>query len=219
MNRREALGRIALLMGGTVSAPVVSGILAGCRGTSGGAYTPQTLTAEQYDLTGLLADVILPPTDTPGAREAGVPEFVDKLMTDWYPPEDQQRFTDGLANIDGFAQSAFEKPFADLSGEEQAQLVAVLDREAYRQGQEEDEEEQGEQASALQQGTDALERIRENQVADQDPDTPPFFRMMKELTISGYYTSEIGATQELHENPMGAYLGDVAYAEIGKAWA
>ena len=205
-------------MGGTVSAPVVSGILAGCRGTGGG-YAPQTLTADQYDLTGLLADAILPPTDTPGAREAGVPEFVDKLMTDWYPAEDQQRFTDGLAEIDVFAEELFEKPFAELEAEQQTQLIAVLDRDAYEQSRENSEDEQGDQTAALQQGIDALERTRENQVADQDPNAPPFFRMMKELTISGYYTSEIGATEELHENPMGAYNGDVPYAEIGKAWA
>lgn len=215
MNRREALGRIALLMGGTLSAPVVSGVLAGCRGTSGSAYAPQTLSAEQYDLTGALADVIIPPTDTPGAREAGVPEFIDKLMTDWYPADDRKRFTDGLADVDAFARAAHEKPFAQLDPEQQAALLAVLDREAYDY----ETEDTGEETAQLEQGTDALERVRENQLADDEPERLPFFRMMKELTVSGYYTSEIGATEELHVNPMGAYRADVPYAEIGKAWA
>ena len=217
MNRREALGRIALLMGGTLSAPMVSGVLAGCRGTSGSAYAPQTLTSEQYRLTGALADVIIPPTDTPGAREVGVPEFIDKLMTEWYPAEDRKRFTDGLADVDAFARAAHEKPFAELDAEEQAAVVAVLDREAY--DYDTLDLDTGEAAAALQQGTDALQRVREDQLADNEPAELPFLRMMKELTVTGYYTSEVGATEELRVNPMGAYRGDVPYAEVGRAWA
>ena len=217
MNRREALGRIALLMGGTLSAPMVSGVLAGCRGTSGSAYAPQTLTSEQYDLTGALADVIIPPTDTPGAREVGVPEFIDKLMTEWYPAEDRKRFADGLADVDAFARAAHEKPFAELDAEEQAAVVAVLDREAY--DYDTLDLDTGEAAAALQQGTDALQRVREDQLADHEPAELPFLRMMKELTVTGYYTSEVGATEELRVNPMGVYRGDVPYAEVGRAWA
>ena len=204
-------------MGGTLSAPMVSGVLAGCRGTSGSAYAPQTLTAEQYDLTGALADVIIPPTDTPGAREAGVPEFIDKLMTDWYPEGDRKRFTDGLADVETFAQAAHEKPFARLNPEQQASLLAVLDREAYDYDTK--DLDVGEATAALQQGTDALQRVREDQLADNEPADLPFFRMMKELTVTGYYTSELGATEELRVNPMGVYRGDIPYAEIGRAWA
>ena len=48
---------------------------------------------------------------------------------------------------------------------------------------------------------------------------PPFFRTLKELTVSGYYTSEVGATQELRVMPMGLHRADVPYDEIGRAWA
>jgi hypothetical protein len=46
-----------------------------------------------------------------------------------------------------------------------------------------------------------------------------FFRRMKELTLTGYYTSEVGATRELKVNPMGVYRSDVPYRTIGHSWA
>ncbi len=46
-----------------------------------------------------------------------------------------------------------------------------------------------------------------------------FFRRMKELTLVGYYTSEIGAMQELHVSPFGTYRGDIPYTAVGRAWA
>jgi hypothetical protein len=53
----------------------------------------------------------------------------------------------------------------------------------------------------------------------EDVDVRSFFRTLKELTVVGYYTSEIGARQELHVDPMGAWRADVSYADIGRAWA
>ena len=47
----------------------------------------------------------------------------------------------------------------------------------------------------------------------------PFIARLKELTLAGYYTSEVGATQELRVNPMGAWMADVPYSEVGRAWA
>ena len=46
-----------------------------------------------------------------------------------------------------------------------------------------------------------------------------FFRRVKELTLLGYYTSEVGSTKELRVNPMGAYQGDIPYARVGRGWA
>ncbi len=54
--------------------------------------------------------------------------------------------------------------------------------------------------------------------AEEPP--PPFFSQLKELTVAGYYTSEVGATQELHWNPApGEYRPDVPLAEVGRTWA
>jgi hypothetical protein len=117
-----------------------------------------------------LADLILPATDTPGAKAARVNEFIDVLLADWYQPADRDRFLAGLADVDARATAAFGKTFVDGSPAEQAGLLVVLDDETAR-------------------WRAASERTR-------GPE--PFYRRMKWLTLFGYNTSEIGATQEQH---------------------
>src|SRR6185503_4455529 len=89
MDRREALQRVALLLGGVLSAPTVAGVLSGemraWAATPEAQWRPRTLTAAQNELVATLAEHIIPATDTPGARAAGVHRFVDALLTDHYP--------------------------------------------------------------------------------------------------------------------------------------
>jgi hypothetical protein len=56
-------------------------------------------------------------------------------------------------------------------------------------------------------------------VATEDVGDKSYFRMLKDLVLVGYYTSEVGATQELRANPMGVFRSDVPYAEVGRAWS
>jgi hypothetical protein len=166
----------------------MSGVLSGCQpAAEGGSYAYQTLTGDQVEQVATIAEMIIPTTDTPGARAVGVHEFVDLMLTDWYPDEDRTRFLDGLADVDARSQSAHGKRFLDCSDEERVEVLTELDQAAYSGGG---------QGGA------------------------PFFRMMKELTLTGYYTSEIGATQELqYVHEAGVYRGDVPYSEIGRAYA
>lgn len=201
MQRRDALKQIALVLGGALSAPTMAGVLGGCRaGPLGGAYVPRTLSLDQYDLVATLTDFIIPETDTPGARTAGVHTFIDEMLTDWYPAADRTRFLDGLDALDARARAAYDAVFRDCTADEQLELLAAMDREAFP-----DPETEPEKTAALR------ERMARR--------NPPFFRTLKELTVTGYYTSEVGATQELRVMPMGAYRADVPYDEIGRAWA
>ena len=123
------------------------------------------------------------------------------MLTEWYPAEDRDRFISGLTSFDSqFTQDA-GKAFSEASEAEQVELLHRLDAVAYPEIETMSDEE------------------RQAHFAQRAEDGPPFFALMKELTVSGYYTSEVGATQELHVNPMGTYRGDVPYSEIGKAWA
>src|SRR2546425_148322 len=81
IDRREALRRVALLLGGALSASTVAGVLAGCeaRRTPEGAWTSRALTSEQLELVAAIAEHILPETDTPGARGVGVHRFIDEI--------------------------------------------------------------------------------------------------------------------------------------------
>lgn len=191
IDRRQALRRVGLLLGGLVSAPTVAGVLSGCERASGPDWTPETLTAEQNEMVTTLADLIIPPTDTPGADAANVNRFVDAMLTGNYSSEDRDRFLNGLKTVNGRCRENYGAPFLELAAEQQRSLVGELDSETF--------------------GAPPSETDRE---------APPFFRMMKELTIVGYYTSEIGATQELKTNRVpGRYEGDVPYEEIGRSWA
>jgi gluconate 2-dehydrogenase gamma chain len=84
MDRREALKRTAWLMGGVVSAPAIVGILKGCTAKPTIDWKPVFLTEDQAALVTQVADVIIPKTDTPGAKDAGVPSFIDLMLKDVY---------------------------------------------------------------------------------------------------------------------------------------
>lgn len=191
MNRRQALGRVGALLGGIVSAPTVAGVLSGCERISGPDWAPQTLTAEQNEMVDTIAEIIIPTTDTPGASAANVNRFIDALVGESYLPKDRDRFLEGLDDLNTRCKEKYGASFTECTGEQQRALVGELDDEKF--------------------GADAPEFDREN---------PPFFRMMKELTIIGYYTSEVGATQELKTSIVpGYYDGDVPYEKIGRAWS
>src|SRR2546422_1901505 len=189
ITRREALARVAVLLGGVISAPTMAGVLdAATRrawATAQG-WAPRTLSPAQLELVATVAEHIIPQTDTPGARAAGVHRFVDTLLSDHYPATERDRFLAGLADVDARAQSAHGQPFRQCSPQQRIALLGEMDARAF----------------ASSRGEDGW-----------------FFRRLKELTIVGYYTSEFGAMQELHVSPFGAYRGDIPYASVGRAWS
>lgn len=195
LDRREALKRLTVLAGGFVSLSTAGGILGGCRvGPSSETFVPQVLTADQNAVVSAMSELIIPTTDTPGAAGARVNEYIDKMLADWYGDDVRDRFLGGLAEVDDRAKQSFGKSFVDGTADEQNGLLSALESErvAWRD-------------------------------ASRDDDSravPPFFQMMREMTIAGYYTSEIGAAQELNNQIVFArFEGSVPYAEIGKAWS
>lgn len=201
IERREAIRRVALLLGGAVAAPAALGVLAGCGGGgaardgAAGAWAPRALSAEQVEQVATIAEHILPQTDTAGARAAGVHRFIDTMLADYYAPGDRARFLAGLAEVDARAERTNGRPFLRCRAGEQLALVEALDREAFA-------------APAP------------PSPASAPPAPAPFFRTMKELTLLGYYTSEAGATRELrHAQVPGRFEGCVPLARVGRAWA
>ena len=194
IDRREALRRTALLLGGAISAPTLAGILAGCEASRHEAgWTPRALTADQSDLVATIAEHILPETDTPGARSAGVHRFIDTMLAEYYNPAARTHFVDGLTDVDARAQRVGAKSFVRARPEQQRAILTELDGEAYPPGP---------------------------RPVSKGPDAIPFFRIMKELTLLGYYTSEVGATKELQYNPApGRFEGCVPMSRVGRASA
>lgn len=187
IDRKEALKRTALLIGGAVFAPNVLGVLQGCTAQPGVDWEPELFSNEQARLTSSLADVIIPKDEYPSASEAGVPAFIESMINDVYTEEQRNEFLDGL---DAFA----EKSRLELGGE-------------YYESSEEDRYQ-----LTYNENQDLLELEREEDV--------PFFLRFKELTILGYFTSEVGATEVLRYEPVpGVYNGCIPFEQVGKTWA
>src|SRR6266571_1362561 len=101
MNRREVL----LLLAGTAALPdrlLAIGRTVHQRVRVG---TLRTLNPHQTETVATIAELIIPKTDTPGARDAGVPGFIDVMLADWGDEEHRQTFTAGLANGDELSRA------------------------------------------------------------------------------------------------------------------
>ena len=154
--------------------------------------SPQALSPHQNATVTAIAEMIIPATDTPGAREARVPEFIDLILTEWCSGADCQRFLQGLADTDARSRKMFGKDFVDGTPQQQTELLTALDEELTRLREANPSERH--HASAARRETES-------------PVERNFFYMMKRLTLIGYYTSEIGWTKELGRPPvhMGPY--------------
>ncbi|MEL6442686.1 MAG: gluconate 2-dehydrogenase subunit 3 family protein [Bacteroidota bacterium] len=240
IDRRTALRRLSGLLGGIATAPLVSSMLAGCTAPSGeeaARYTYVALDEGQQRTLAALVDQIIPATDTPGAAEAGVPQFVDKVLAEWFDADEKADFLAGLTEFEARATTQHGTAFADLDDAAQQAMVEALDAATYLPPGAAAEASAAPDSDATA-DTDPDGDTAENDVAEMggggggdsnvqtpgtiqvNPDAPPFFRAMKELTVVGYYTSEIGATQELRWNPApGLWLPNEPVTEDYRAWA
>lgn len=128
MDRREAVKSVAILMGGVLSASTLSIMLDSCnhefKSGEGTSFTEN----EKKIISGI-AGIIIPRTDTPGAVDAGVPEFIVMMMQECHPEKDQEKFHEGLSGFDKQCKEKYGKPFLKLDEEKQETVVQSLDEE------------------------------------------------------------------------------------------
>ncbi len=160
---------------------------------SGCKPSARTINFSPTDITYLneVAETILPATKTPGAKEAKVGEFMTVIVKDCYEEKDQKIFLDGMDKLNDASKKKNNKTFMDSSPEQRHDLLVVLDAEA-----------------------------KDYQKSKKKEDPTHYFRMMKELTLWGYFTSEVGAKQALRYVAVpGKYEGCIPYVKGDKAWA
>jgi hypothetical protein len=175
MDRREAIQRVTLMLGGVISAPLMAGAM-GQAIYGGQSIKPSD---DQAALIAEIADVIIPTTDTPGAKAAGVEQFIIRVMRDCYEKPEQEKFFNGLNKLDADSKAKFKKGFRDLSA--QQKNIMIQDATVYNKD---------------------------------------LFVRMRELTITGYFISEIGATQALAYVPIpGRFDGCIPLEKDQKTWA
>lgn len=196
MERRELLTHTLLLLGSVSSGTLSQAVLAGA---SAPLRTVRKVFDEnQWRSINALAEMIIPSTDTPGAVEAGVPDFIATIVGEWYTRVERKIFFDGLMQLDQFCLQEAAQSF-DQSLE--AIRVKAL-------------KEQEKQATQYQ--------VPSNNGFSQtvEDENAPFFKKIKELVVLGYYTSEVGATQELAYRPVpGQYNGNYEYEKVGRQWS
>ena len=194
MDRREVLKAAGVLLGVAIS-PACSRALESSEDLNAPPASGE-LSIEKQRMIEILADLIIPETDTAGAAAAGVPQFIHQIVMDWYTAAERTIFLDGLAALELASQENWAKSFSAIDGGQQAQLLAALEPPV--------------------ENTDAVSAAFMPAGAAGEV---PFYLKLKELTVLGYYTSEIGSTQELVYLPVpGRYDGDFELAEIGRQW-
>lgn len=176
MQRRDAL---KLLLTGAVLpslGPEALALFRQAHPASG--YKVRTLNPHQDATVIVMTDLMLPETDTPGAKAARVNEFMDLILTDWATEEERGRFLDGLADVDRQSNELFGKDFVNASPAQQTALLRSIDDTAMA--------ERGAVPRAV------------NPVLVHDMQMQgKFWPVFKSMTLHGYYTSEVGFTQEL----------------------
>src|ERR1700761_1010394 len=123
MNRREAIERVAILMGGTVIGAEF--FISGCKRNP--KQVNSLFNEDQVAFLNEVGDTILPDTKTPGAKAANVGGFMAVMVQDCYSPEDQKVFLKGLTTIDDEANKKFSKKFMDLDAKQRLDLLTMLD--------------------------------------------------------------------------------------------
>ena len=119
VNRREALERIAWILGGVVSAELSAGL----SGQVLNVGQRVRVTPENAALLAEIADVIVPTTDTPGAKAAGADQFVIRVMRDCYGYVEQEEFYRELGKLEEETQKKFSKTFNQLNAEQKIEMV------------------------------------------------------------------------------------------------
>lgn len=139
-----------------------------------------------------VGETILPTTAaSPGAKAAKIGEFMKVIVTDCYEAKDQEAFLAGIGTLNEKARKAYRKDFPELKAEEKTEFLTALDQEAKTY-------------------TETREANAPNH----------YFTMIKQLTLWGYFSSEVGASQALRyvETP-GRWEGCIPYEKGDKAWA
>ncbi len=199
-------------MGGAISAPTLIAVLNGCKSPASDANTAFNLSSEMQALISEIAEVIIPKTDTPGAKEAGVGPFIELMLKDCYTEIQQKHFITGLETVETEAKK-LGGGFVSLAADKKIEVIKTMQTLAKTESENAEKKvKQVDTESGL---------VKEDQKKKNAVEIPvPFFNLAKELTVLGFFTSEIGATQTLDFVPIpGRYDACIKMKPGQKAYA
>ncbi|HWJ90042.1 MAG TPA: gluconate 2-dehydrogenase subunit 3 family protein [Flavisolibacter sp.] len=206
MDRRDAVKYISLLLGGTLVG--ADAFLTGCK-----TKTSSSTEFSQDDVAYLneIGETILPQTSTPGAKAANVGQFMTVMVNDCYEEGDQKAFHEGLNKLNDASKKKFDKSFMEITPQQRHDLLVDVDKEAkdYQKKVNEFNSDEGKKEKD--------EIAKGNKSYKKQHMSPHYFMMMKQLTLLGFFTSEVGATKAVRYIPVpGRYEGCIPYKKGDK---
>ncbi len=201
MNRRDVIKNVALMLGGAFSAPTLMAMNHWENATQAHVNgTAFSLSSSQRTIVAEIAELILPKTDTPGAKDVGVPAFIEMMMKDCYAQAEQQSFMEGLVLIE-------QTKFLDLNESERKGVLKYLEQETKAEM--------------------VARQMKQTKMGDNDdhedikkaPKGLPFWRLIKELTLLGYFTSEEGIKASFEYVQIPGKLENIKLQPNQKAYA
>ncbi len=201
MNRRDLIKNVVLIIGGTLSAPTLKAMdFWADKQRSSKGLSDFKLDPIQQSILAEVAEMILPKTTTPGAKDAGVPAFIEMMIKDCYYEPEQMSFKEGLADLK-------DLNFMKLAAAERVGVLKYMEQDTKK-------EMQRRQVKQTKMG----DNIDEEQIKAAQKGLP-FWRLVKELTLLGYYTSEIGVNASFEYNPIPGKLELIKVDNNQKAFA
>jgi len=197
LSRRDVLYRASLALGYAVTGSTAATILSGCQTDRSLNWTPRVLTSQQIVSVRAMGDHLLPATSTPGAADLQVERFIDLVLDGFTPEANQQTFLTGLTAFETSCQSTFGRSFAALNVEERNQIFTRYEADS----------------PAL------APTIWGGQISDVVV-APTFYRMFKQMAITGYFNSERVGEQLLAYDPIpGSFEPCIPLSSVGKVWS
>lgn len=196
MNRRDALRKTALLASTAAAVPTLLSLLQSCAKQDRLTWTPQFLNEDQARFISAFVDTILPKTETPGALDVKTDIFIDLVYAKVYDKNAQENVVAEIEKFNATCKERFGDVFADLSTEDKAAMLKAADAESGKFNG----------------------NVWGTAVGKQEP--VGFYRSLKSMTLSGYFSSEEIGKNYLSYDPIpGEYLGCIPLSDVGNTWS
>jgi hypothetical protein len=205
INRREAIRCVSAVLGGVAFVGGSRLLAAVEKASAARKGAPGEFSEQDIAFLDEIAETILPATKTPGAKAAKTGAFMALMVTDSYSPAEQKIFREGMRRVDEATIKANSLSFMAATPQQRLAVLTTLDHEQKR-------------VMDLREAGVPATSVSGPEVAIKQP--AHYFRMMKELALLGYFTSEIGCTKALRyvESP-GRFDACIPYTPGEPAWA
>lgn len=213
MNRREAITRVSWILGGTIIGANMF-IEGGCTSSNSTKDVVSFFSPERISFLDEVSETILPATKTPGAKAAKVGQFMSVMVRDCYSEQDQKTFMEGLDKLDEASKKMNGKSFLESDIKQRTALLTQLDAEGKKYMTERNDREAKKYSSSA-----SIAKEHNYITKGKEVEPAHYFAMIKQLTLLGFFTSKIGATEVLRyvEVP-GKYDGNLPYKKGDRAW-